>query len=102
MEYKVAVDSGVCILAKHAGTVKYVSGDKIIVTRADGAGIDEYNVLKFKRSNQSTCVNQRPIVFKGDKVEEGQVLADGPATDHGELALGRNAIAATCLGRLQL
>ena len=89
-----AVDSGVCILAKHAGTVKYVSGDKIIVTRADGAGIDEYNVLKFKRSNQSTCVNQRPIVFKGDKVEEGQVLADGPATDHGELALGRNAIAA--------
>ena len=94
MEYKVAVDSGVCILAKHAGTVKYVSGDKIIVTRADGAGIDEYNVLKFKRSNQSTCVNQRPIVFKGDKVEEGQVLADGPATDHGELALGRNAIAA--------
>ncbi|WP_317423594.1 DNA-directed RNA polymerase subunit beta [uncultured Acidaminococcus sp.] len=94
MEYKVAVDSGVCILAKHAGTVKYVSGDKIVVTRADGAGIDEYNVLKFKRSNQSTCVNQRPIVFKGDKVEEGQVLADGPATDHGELALGRNAIAA--------
>ena len=94
MEYKVAVDSGVCILAKHAGTVKYVSGDKIIVTRADGAGIDEYNVLKFKRSNQSTCVNQRPIVFKGDKVEEGQVLADGPATDNGELALGRNAIAA--------
>ena len=94
MEYKVAVDSGVCILAKHAGTVKYVSGDKIIVTRADGAGIDEYNVLKFKRSNQSTCVNQRPIVFKGDKVEEGQGLADGPATDHGELALGRNAIAA--------
>ena len=74
--------------------MKYVSGDKIIVTRADGAGIDEYNVLKFKRSNQSTCVNQRPIVFKGDKVEEGQVLADGPATDHGELALGRNAIAA--------
>ena len=94
MEYKVAVDSGVCILAKHAGTVKYVSGDKIIVTRADGAGVDEYNVLKFKRSNQSTCVNQRPIVFKGDKVEEGQVLADGPATDHGDLALGRNAIAA--------
>ena len=94
MEYKIAVDSGVCILAKHAGTVKYVSGDKIIVTRDDGNGVDEYNVLKFKRSNQSTCVNQRPIVFKGDKVEEGQVLADGPATDHGELALGRNAIAA--------
>ena len=94
MEYKIAVDSGVCILAKHAGTVKYVSGDKILITRDDGKGIDEYNVLKFKRSNQSTCVNQRPIVFKGDKVEEGQVLADGPATDHGELALGRNAIAA--------
>ena len=94
MEYKIAVDSGVCILARHAGTVKYVSGDKIIITRSDGAGVDEYNVLKFKRSNQSTCINQRPIVNKGDKVEEGQVLADGPATDHGELALGRNAIAA--------
>ena len=94
MEYKIAVDSGVCILARHAGTVKYVSGDKIIITRSDGAGVDEYNVLKLKRSNQSTCINQRPIVNKGDKVEEGQVLADGPATDHGELALGRNAIAA--------
>lgn len=94
MEYKVAMDSGVCILAKHAGTVKYVSGDKILVTRDDGQGIDEYNVLKFKRSNQTTCINQRPIVCKGDKVTEGQALADGPATDHGELALGRNAIAA--------
>ena len=94
MEYKIAVDSGVCILAKHAGTVKYVSGDKILITRDDGKGIDEYNVLKFKRSNQGTCVNQRPIVFKGDKVTEKQILADGPATDHGELALGHNVIVA--------
>ncbi len=93
MEYKVAVDSGVCILAKRAGVIDSVSGDKIVVKTKKGE-YDEYNVLKFKRSNQSTCVNQRPIVFKGDKVVKGQVLADGPATDHGELSLGRNAIAA--------
>jgi DNA-directed RNA polymerase subunit beta len=93
MEYKVAVDSGVCILAKNAGVVESVSGDKIVVRTKKG-DLDEYNVLKFKRSNQSTCVNQRPIVFKGDKVTKGQVLADGPATDHGELSLGRNAVAA--------
>ena len=93
MEYKVAVDSGVCVLAKNAGTVESVSGNKIVVRNKKGT-LDEYRVLKFKRSNQSTCVNQRPIVFKGDKVAKGQVLADGPATDHGELSLGRNAIAA--------
>ena len=93
MEYKVATDSGVCILAKNDGVVEHVSGDKIVIRTKKG-DYDEYNVLKFKRSNQSTCVNQRPIVFKGDKIVKGQVLADGPATDHGELALGRNAIAA--------
>ena len=93
MEYKVAVDSGVCILAKNAGVVESVSGDKIVVRTKKG-DLDEYNVLKFKRSNQSTCVNQRPIVFKGDHITKGQVLADGPATDHGELSLGRNAVAA--------
>lgn len=93
MEYKVAVDSGVCILAKHAGVVERVTGDEIVIRKDDG-GVDKYSVLKFKRSNQGTCVNQRPIVYKGDKVVKGQVLADGPATDHGELALGYNVIVA--------
>ena len=93
MEYKVAVDSGVCILAKNAGVVERVTGDEIVI-RKDDSGVDKYSVLKFKRSNQGTCVNQRPIVYKGDKVVKGQVLADGPATDHGELALGYNVIVA--------
>ncbi len=93
MEYKVAVDSGVCILAKNAGAVERVTGDEIVIRKDDG-GVDKYSVLKFKRSNQGTCVNQRPIVYKGDKVVKGQVLADGPATDHGELALGYNVIVA--------
>ena len=93
MEYKVAVDSGVCILAKNAGVVERVTGDEIVIRKDDG-GVDKYSVLKFKRSNQGTCVNQRPIVYKGDKVVKGQVLADGPATDHGELALGYNVIVA--------
>ena len=93
MEYKVAVDSGVCILAKNAGIVERVTGDEIVIRKDDG-GVDKYSVLKFKRSNQGTCVNQHPIVYKGDKVVKGQVLADGPATDHGELALGYNVIVA--------
>ncbi|MGL5206532.1 MAG: DNA-directed RNA polymerase subunit beta [Acidaminococcaceae bacterium] len=92
MEYKVAVDSGVCILAKNAGTVIRVAADEIRVQSIKG--IDVYKLLKFKRSNQGTCVNQRPIVKKGEAVVEGQVLADGPATDHGELALGHNVIVA--------
>ena len=93
MEYKVATDSGNCILAKHAGEVIRVTGDEIQI-RTDNGDIDHYEVLKFKRSNQSTCVNQKPIVFKGDYVKAGQVLADGPATDKGELALGHNVIVA--------
>ncbi|MBR1590097.1 MAG: DNA-directed RNA polymerase subunit beta [Acidaminococcaceae bacterium] len=93
MEYKVATDSGNCILARHAGEVIRVTGDQIQV-RTENGDIDEYEVLKFKRSNQSTCVNQKPIVFKGDYVKAGQVLADGPATDRGELALGHNVIVA--------
>ena len=93
MEYKVAVDSGVCVLAKRAGEVIRVVGNEIRV-RAENGEVDVYPLLKFKRSNQGTCVNQRPIVFKGDKVAEKQVLADGPATDHGELALGHNVIIA--------
>ena len=93
MEYKVAVDSGVCCLAKRAGEVIRVVGNEIRV-RAENGEVDIYPLLKFKRSNQGTCVNQRPIVHKGDKVVEKQVLADGPATDHGELALGHNVIVA--------
>ena len=93
MEYKVAVDSGVCVLAKRAGTVERAVGNEIRV-RAENGELDVYPLLKFKRSNQGTCVNQRPIVYKGDKVVEKQVLADGPATDHGELALGHNVIVA--------
>ena len=93
MEYKVAVDSGVCVLAKRAGVVERVVGNEIRV-RAENGEVDTYPLLKFKRSNQGTCVNQRPIVNKGDKVVEKQVLADGPATDHGELALGHNLIVA--------
>ena len=93
MEYKVAVDSGVCVLAKRAGVIERVVGNEIRV-RAENGEVDTYPLLKFKRSNQGTCVNQRPIVNKGDKVVEKQVLADGPATDHGELALGHNVIVA--------
>ena len=90
---KVAADSGVCVLAKRAGEVIRVVGNEIRV-RAENGEVDVYPLLKFKRSNQGTCVNQRPIVFKGDKVTEKQILADGPATDHGELALGHNVIVA--------
>ena len=93
MEYKVAADSGVCVLAKRAGEVIRVVGNEIRV-RAENGEVDVYPLLKFKRSNQGTCVNQRPIVFKGDEVTEKQILADGPATDHGELALGHNVIVA--------
>ncbi|MCI1821720.1 MAG: DNA-directed RNA polymerase subunit beta [Megasphaera sp.] len=93
MEYKAACDSGVCILAKHAGIVSRVTGDEIVVTTAAGSE-DSYRLIKFMRSNQSTCINQRPLVYKGEKVIEGQVLADGMATDGGELALGYNILVA--------
>ena len=93
MEYKAACDSGVMILAKHAGTVERVTADFIDVRREDGQ-LDHYKLQKFLRSNQGTCINQVPIVYKGDKVVEKQPIADGPATDHGELALGYNIIVA--------
>ena len=93
MEYKAACDSGVMILAKNDGVVESVSADKIVVRTEDG-DLDEYKLQKFMRSNQGTCINQLPIVFKGDQVEAGQPIADGPATDHGELALGYNIIVA--------
>ena len=93
MEYKAACDSGVCILAKHAGKVARVTGDEIIITTYEG-GTDTYKLIKFVRSNQSTCINQRPLVYKGERVERDQVLADGMATDGGELALGYNILVA--------
>ena len=91
MEHKAAIDSGVCVLAKEAGTVEYVSADKVVVVRNNGMR-DTYELLKFKRSNQGTCINQRPIVSFGEKVEKGDVIADGPATANGEIALGKNAL----------
>ena len=91
MEYKAATDSGVCVLAKDAGTVTYVSADKVDVITKDNR-VDTYNLIKFMRSNQGTCINQKPVVKVGDVVEKDQVIADGPATDKGELALGKNAL----------
>ncbi|MGN0705771.1 MAG: DNA-directed RNA polymerase subunit beta [Lentihominibacter sp.] len=92
MEYKAARDSGVAQLAVNSGTVTYVDADKIVITRDDGEGKEEHKLLKFKRSNQGTCINQRPIVFKGEHVEAGEVIADGPSTSNGEVALGKNLL----------
>ena len=91
MEYKAATDSGVCVLAAHDGTVEYVDADKIVVRCADGSA-DTYELIKFMRSNQGNCNNQRPIVNVGDAVKTGDVLADGPATRNGEISLGKNAL----------
>ncbi len=91
MEYKAAVDSGVCIVAKSSGTVERVTADDITVITDDGRK-EVYTLIKFKRSNQGTCVNQRPIVNVGDRIEKGDVIADGPATSNGEIALGKNAL----------
>ncbi|MBO6178576.1 MAG: DNA-directed RNA polymerase subunit beta [Selenomonadaceae bacterium] len=93
MEYKAACDSGVMVLAKRAGTVELVTANQINV-RTDDNDLDVYRLLKYERSNQGTCINQVPIVYKGDRVEEKQPIADGPATDHGELALGYNILVA--------
>ena len=92
MEYKAARDSGVVSLAKHAGTIEFVDADEIRIRRDDNNEVDEYKLLKFKRSNQGTCINQRPIVSHGEHVEEGEVIADGPSTDLGEIALGKNLL----------
>ena len=97
MEYKAARDSGVVVLAKNAGTVSYVDADRIEIRRDSGADengkdTDVYKLLKFKRSNQGTCINQRPIVIHGEHVDEGEVIADGPSTDNGEIALGKNLL----------
>ena len=91
MEYKAACDSGVCVLAKNDGVVEHVDADKIVI-RTSKTTTDEYELIKFMRSNQGTCVNQRPIVDKGEEVKAGQVIADGPATKNGEISLGKNAL----------
>ena len=92
MEAKAAVDSGVCIIAKHSGEVIESSSNKIVIKRDDNSAKEEYKLVKFSRSNQSNSYNQKPIVFKGDHVEEGEVIADGPSTKKGEIALGKNPL----------
>ncbi|MDR1815659.1 MAG: DNA-directed RNA polymerase subunit beta [Clostridiales Family XIII bacterium] len=104
MEHKAAKDSGIVVLAKNAGTVEYVDADQIRIRRDDAKGVkkkgakeageevDVYRLLKFKRSNQGTCINQQPIVLTGEHVEAGEVIADGPSTDEGEIALGKNLL----------
>ena len=91
MEYKAACDSGVCVLAKRAGIVEKVTADHIFI-RTDDGQLDEYKLTKFMRSNQGTCINQRPVVEFGQRIEEREVIADGPATDNGEISLGKNAL----------
>lgn len=91
MEYKAAVDSGTVVLARRAGTVTKVDADKIEITAKDGT-VDVYEIIKFMRSNQGTCINQCPIVSEGQKVEAKEVIADGPATANGEISLGKNAL----------
>ena len=90
IEYRAAVDSGVLPKAREAGTVTYVSANEVRVKNDVDGSTQTYRLLKFKRSNQGTCINQRPIVSKGEHVEKGQVLSDGPSTDLGEIALGKN------------
>ncbi len=91
MEEKTAIDSGVCVVAKKPGTITYSASNEIRMTNDDGTR-DVYRLTKFMRSNQSNCYNQRSIVFKGDHVDAGEVIADGPSTDRGELALGKNPL----------
>ena len=91
MEYKTAMDSGSCVIAQEDGVVESVSSNRIVIRREDG-NVDEYDLLKFQRQNQSTCFNQRPIVDKGEFVKAGQAIADGPSTEDGELSLGKNAL----------
>ena len=94
MEYVAAHDSGVCVLAKNAGTVEFVDANYIKIRRDDDGTLDTYKLLKFKRSNQGTCINQRPIVFKDEHIEADECIADGPSTDQGEIALGKNLLIA--------
>ena len=98
METKAAVDSGVCVIAKKSGIVESSESNQIIIKSDEGTR-DVYKLTKFSRSNQSNCYNQRPIVFKGDRVEAGEVIADGPSTSNGELALGKNPLIGFKIGR---
>jgi len=91
MEYRAAIDAGVCVVAKRDGVVTSMDGNEVIVRTDDGEE-DIYKITKFLRSNQGTCFNQKTLVNKGDRIHAGQVIADGPSTDHGELALGRNVL----------
>jgi len=91
MEYKAAVDSGVAVIANNAGICTKVSADRVEITTDDGK-IEEYSLMKFMRSNQGTCINQRPVVNAGMRIEKGDVIADGPATDEGEISLGKNVL----------
>ena len=93
IEHKAAKDSGAVVVARNDGVVSRVTGEQIVVETDDGE-IDKYKLMKFKRSNQGSCMNHTPIVSLGDEIEEGQIIADGPATDDGELALGKNALVA--------
>ncbi len=93
IEYKAAKDSGIMILAQSDGTIKKVTGDEIILETSSGK-IENYKLRKFKRTNGGTCINQKPIVVKGEKIKAGDVIADGPSTDKGEMALGKNVIIA--------
>ena len=91
MEYKAAVDSGACVVAHHAGSVERATSTEIVIKREDGIK-DVYKLTKYSRSNQSNCYNQKPIVVKGESVEAGEVIADGPSTSNGEIALGKNPL----------
>jgi DNA-directed RNA polymerase subunit beta len=91
MEHRAAKDSGVCAVARNAGVVEYVGADKIVV-KTGSMGHDTYKLTKYQRSNQGTCINQHPLVRVGDQVEAGDIIADGPSVDNGEMALGRNVL----------
>ena len=91
MEHRAAKDSGVCVVAENDGIVDHVAGDRIVVLGDDDAVVS-YPLKKYTRSNQGTCINQRPLVKVGDTVKSGDIIADGPSVDNGELALGRNVL----------
>lgn len=92
LEYKAAKDSGAVIVAEHDGVALSVTASEILIKRNDNGMIDKYPLLKFKRSNSGTCVNQRPIIYKGDDVKRGQIIADGPSTENGDMAIGKNLL----------
>jgi DNA-directed RNA polymerase subunit beta len=91
MEYKAAYDSGVVVIAEEGGIAEKVTADEIIIRTDEGKRMN-YQLIKFKKSNQGTCINQRPIINEGEYIEKGRIIADGPATSQGEIALGKNAL----------